>query len=431
MKKVLIISYHSLPYNVIASYRANAYLKHFGTFGIEPILLTHFLGMKEETEVMEEKYDYGTVIRIPIKQTLLAKLVGTIESISLINKVSILIRWIAGYLDSSPIDINSYFSLKSFAINYLKTHKIDLVISIFSPHHHLRIAYKINRRFGIPYVLDFRDLWNNRVIHEAYSPGLIERMQDFITIHYWQKWLSNSRFFTITSNAWKIKINTFSSKEGFVVKNGFEKEYFNDLKVHHNSDEFILLYTGSLYSHQKIDIFLQGCQEFIKQEKPSKFKVKFVGSDRSYGKADQLSGFLFQPKNKIHEVLPEKYCEVTKRIPKEELAILYQEATLLLLLSWPNAPGTYSGKIFDYLGVKKPILVVPGDGSVVSDLIIETEAGVIKNTPEEVKEYLTKAYSFWEKNRKLRYMGNSKIENYSRIEQTRLMCKLLLSELSK
>ena len=44
----------------------------------------------------------------------------------------------------------------------------------------------------------------------------------------------------------------------------------------------------------------------------------------------------------------------------------------------------YSGKLFEYLGARPPILMLGYPGGVAADLIRSREAGVVANNPEEI-----------------------------------------------
>ena len=427
MKRVLIISFHSLPLDVIASYRANAYLKHFKKFGIMPDLLTHFKGCQEKKEVQIEREEYGTIHRIPLKKNYFTKWVSFFESVRFVNRASILLRWSLGFLDSSTIDLMSFFSLKEYCKKTLNIYDYDLVIGIFSPHHHLKLCHWLYKKYKIPYVLDFRDLWSNRIMNEYYSPSFVEKIQDLFCVMYWKKWLSNALFFTITSNSWKNKINKFSLANGSVISNGFDAEVFKDIVNNLAPSKFFeIVYAGSLYENQKLEIFLEGCKIFIDNNLPDRFRVRFIGSDRGGALKGKDFGYMYNPKKRIHKILNERYCDVTERISKVEVLKSCASAQILLFLSHPTISGWHSGKIFDYLGAGRPILIVPDDLDVVAELITNTNAGVIKNTAQEVAEYLESVYNDWLMIGKIKYEGDLRLINqYSRESQVEKLAQLI------
>ena len=266
-------------------------------------------------------------------------------------------------------------------------------------------------------------LWDNRIIHLNYKPSLTELIQDKITQYYWKKWLSRALFFTITSQDWKGKISSFSRTPGYIIHNGFDPELFEGLETNNKIEkEFTIIHAGSLYEHQNIDIFLNGCVMFLDKVKPKDFKVKFIGTDRVTEVRNSLSGYMYEPKAKILSVLNEEYCEVTNRIPKKALAYEMKFCQLLYFPGLVESPGTHLGKIFDYLGSGKNILMVPDDYSVVGELIKETNTGFICNSSQDVCDQITQSYNEWKDIGHLNCQGNQEaISKYTREFQVKKM----------
>ncbi|MEP0984475.1 hypothetical protein [Ekhidna sp.] len=424
MRKLLIISYHALPADIIASYRSNAYLRFLKNLNYEPTLLTHFLGMEERNEVCIEQNDYGKVIRIPIRSSRLGKITSYLETKKLLNKISIFVRWMMGFLDSNPDAINSYFSLKSHCISELDLKQYDLVLGIFSPHHHLRLCYNLHKRFGISYVLDFRDLWHNRIMAKHYSPTSLEKVNDTFSSLYWKKWLSKALFFTITSEPWKKRLSELTQTQGYVIMNGYESAKISASATY--DDQFVILHAGSLYEHQQIEIFLEGARKFIQDYQVNDIKIKFIGGDRTGGLSGNKYGFMIEPVRRVRNFLEKSHCDITHRIDKSDILLEMSKSHLLLFFGHSKVSGWYSGKIFDYLAARRNILVVPNDNDVVEELIVNTQSGQIADTPEEVYNYLKSAYFEWRESGSLTYCGVEKeLVKYSRESQISILGHLM------
>ncbi|WP_421875621.1 hypothetical protein [Marinoscillum sp.] len=430
MKRVLILSYHALPLDVISSYRANAYLNHLHKYGYRPTLITHDWDNPDSNEIKEEDFDFGTVIRIPIGYHMTPSWKMGIEKTPFLNKIGIFLRWLQGHLDNSPEMIGNYRSYKMFCNQHLNEVSYHLILGIFSPHHHLRLCYELHMKTGVPYMLDFRDLWDNRIIHLNYTPNFTQKIQDHITRYFWKRWLSKAISFSVTSKQWADKINEFSTVTGYVILNGFDGEKGQNQnksqgQTSENSSEFIVVYAGSLYQNQKLDIFLEGCRQFVHEFSPSAFKVKFIGADREGSDQHDYSGYLNRPKEKIRSFLTSIHCDVTKRVPKSEMLKLMEQAQIALFPSLPDSPGTYLGKIYDYLWSERNILVVPED-HLVGDIVRETQTGVVCNTAVEVANYLKESYDNWMSDGYLKYEGNEElIYKYSRQEQVKKLASIM------
>ena len=68
-----------------------------------------------------------------------------------------------------------------------------------------------------------------------------------------------------------------------------------------------------------------------------------------------------------------------------------QSADVLLLLLWsdPREAGVYTGKLFEYIGSGRPILVVGGAQGVAADLIRSRALGVVASEPNAIAKVLS------------------------------------------
>ena len=94
---------------------------------------------------------------------------------------------------------------------------------------------------------------------------------------------------------------------------------------------------------------------------------------------------------------------------------------------WKGWKGIYSGKIFEYLGAKKNILIAPNDGDVLEKLINYTNSGKLANTPQEMTAILSNWYSQW-KRHEIEYHGiDKRINEFTRESQAEKVLQLLTS----
>ncbi len=115
-------------------------------------------------------------------------------------------------------------------------------------------------------------------------------------------------------------------------------------------------------------------------------------------------------------------------IPREEALKKQREAQILLLLTWndPTERGVYTGKVFEYLAARRPILSIGISGGVVEALLKETNAGVHTSSQEEIERALKKFHSEFKLKGRVGYGGiNAKIERYSQREMARKFADVL------
>ena len=87
-------------------------------------------------------------------------------------------------------------------------------------------------------------------------------------------------------------------------------------------------------------------------------------------------------------------------------------------------------KIFEYLGVFKPILIAPSDQDVLENLIKETKSGKTAHTINEMASILNEWHNEWTKYEQIKYDGDMKIiQNYSRENQGKKLISIIKNSL--
>ncbi len=421
--------------NVIASQRALGYANHFKESGFLPIILTfdwskpikdQFCEKNEfDGLIQTEEHENYKVIRIPAIKNRFLQFMGRQEG-NVLYKIWILLCWLRGDLDVRPEVIAFGKSEAYYLKRYVKNEDIDYVLGIFSPHFHLKNCYHLHKKKQIPYGLDFRDLWNNRIIHRAYAPVGNEKRRNSVVAKNWKKWSSKATSLTITSKPWGTRLSEAIGREVDVVTNGFEPNEVEQLEpVSFEKKEFRLVHTGSLYHQQKLDLLIDGFVSLVEEEPNIPIKLYLIGAIRPGGRKGGKVGFNTEVEEMLANKLPSKYYEVTGRKTRNEALRWLLSAHVLVFPSFPDVPGTYSGKIFEFLMAKRNIMMFPSDNGVCEELLDKTQAGQVCNTAEEIKSYLYTKYIEYRESGSLRFEGNDKINEYSRRSQTKVLADLI------
>lgn len=416
MTKVLLISYHALPMDVISSYRTQGYLDHFSSSNIRPTLVSHYWDNKNHNNPSYTSFKNFDEIRLPIKKSLLGNTTRWISNIPFLSKPFTLLLNILGVFDFHTID--SYYSIKKYLYKHLAVNKYDFILSIFSPQYQVKLPYLLNKKFKIPFSVDFRDLWNNSVINRGYNPSFKEKIIDYLVLYYWKKWLKKASFYSITSKTWLSFLEINRINRGIVITNGYtkllepKKNKLPALQIHH---------IGSLYNNQDLVLLLEGIKLFLKNSR-YEINLTFVGSLRKGSQSP--SGFHQNPEKLIRSFLKETDVRFKSRVSKSEALKIMENTDVLLFPSFPKQPGTYTGKLFDYIASGKNILMFPNDFSVCDELVKNCECGYIANTPKEIENFIIDKCKEKESNGFLNYYGNKKeIAFYSRKHQAKLLAQ--------
>lgn len=421
--RILILSYHYPPLNVIASNRAYGIFKYLPRFGFEVDLVTLDWQVKNgQVEAVQgegyhvEETGNGRVFRLRVAE---APAEG--ESV----RWKIMRNWVQGYFDEGQASLRGAGRcFDTFVEQHVQRESYDALLGVFSPHQHLRTCARIHHQYGIPYALDFRDLWSNRVLHRAYAPRLAERLQDWAVRYHWRKWMKQALFFTTVSAPHRDFLSSLCACPGYVITNGFDADEFTFDAAKKSGDGLQIAHIGTLYESQDLAPFLHGFRRFA-DEYPGA-KVHFVGGDvPSWGRG--LTARKREVRNYLEKYLRPDQFELSPRVARSEALQILQSSDLCYFPSFPGMKGTYSGKFFEYLGSGKPILSVPADHGVVDEAMAQCAGGRVASTAAAVYNFLCEVHSGSYKHE----VNRDAVDGYSREATVRRLAEHLHRHLAE
>jgi len=117
---------------------------------------------------------------------------------------------------------------------------------------------------------------------------------------------------------------------------------------------------------------------------------------------------------------------MSPRIPRSEVLTMQAKSHLLLMVSHRDAKGIPSSKIYEYFGLRKPVLVCPGDGDVLDETFGPYALGFIANTSEDAFNILEQHFlSFLKGQDDLVNLDTSYAEQFTREQQTKVLAEIL------
>jgi len=390
--------------DVVSAYRAKGYCDHLAAFGIFPTLVTHrwepdAMGnwkFHDDEEVVIEKSDNCVTIRLPRKKN------HRIRT----GKITNLANYVRG--DFEPELEASYRTFRKFLLNYVPAERFDALLVIFSPHFQMKLAYEMKKRFGLPYITDFRDLWDNQVITTSYRPDFRKRAIDSLIKFWWKRWIREAEFFTTTGLLWMSFLEKVTGKKGYVVRNGFELEFVPESDSPVSPPEFVITHFGRLYPSQDLGIFIDGYRLFF-QKTGGNVRLEIIGSKPHHG----IDG------KELLAGLPQDSWSIIPYMGKKEL-LQYCKArtTVFWMPGFSEDNGQLPVKVYDYLMLKKNVLLVPNNSPDLEHVVAGSGAGVACNTPDEVCTRLQQWYESFRNLHAVPYHGNSEvIQRYARVHQ--------------
>ena len=419
-KKVLIITYYWPPSGGSGVQRWLKFSKYLRDFNIEPIIYTvdnPSYPIKDTSLESEIPLDLEVLKQPIFEPNYFLSIFGN-------NKK----KESAGFLNPNPTLLGRFFqyvranyfipdarkfwikpSVK-FLSNYLKNNEIDVVITTGPPHSMHIIGLVLKDKFKIKWISDFRDPWTE-IDYFQQLPLTKKANKKHHQLE--QEVLEKSDMVIVVGETMKKKFLKHNHNIE-VLTNGFDS-YENSLTIELDSN-FSITHVGSMNTDRNPTILWEVLYEISSENIDFKnnLRIKFIGKiDDTVIQDIQV----FNPKNIV-------------RIPylDHEEVRKYQASSQVLLLSInhvPSAKGIITGKIFEYLQAKRPILGIgPEDGDAAA-ILKKTNAGNIVgfNNKIELKAAVLKLYKDFKEERL--FVKSINIEQFHRKNITRQLAQVI------
>ncbi|MDD7913257.1 glycosyltransferase family 4 protein [Polaribacter ponticola] len=301
-----------------------------------------------------------------------------------------------------------------FLHKFLETNKFDAIISTGPPHSMHLIAQKLKEKNNIKWLADFRDPWTDLYYNKEFKQLSFAKKKN---LKMEASVFKNADCILTVSNSLK---NDFAKKaiRVEVITNGFDDEVLTKNLIRLDK-KFTISYIGLL----------------PKQSNPKLlFKVlnRLSIGDENF-KNDLLLNFIGDISNEVKlEIEANGLLDnsVFLGYVSHKEAIEYQKKSQVLLLLIPNvikSEGILTGKLFEYLTAKRPILAIGPKKGDLSEILKNTNAGVVVsfNDEEKLTSEIKKLYQQY-KTRNLK-VDSKNIEQYHRKELTKSLSEIIKS----
>ena len=414
LKKILIISYFFPPCNLTASQRVESWAKYLNKSGYYPIIITrkwekHVKSFSDchystSKEVLIEKHENYEVHYCPYSANLRDRL-HTEKRFLFFKKALSFMEIIFQNIWVKLCPFNNFIDEVEKIIKSEK--KIYSVIISGNPFIQFKFGYKLNKKYKIPWIADYRDAWTTSTINNI-SGNRIKTAINLYQQYFEKKWVKTASYITASSIPIGEGVGGMVGLQSDPIYNGYEpSDFFPYADTPKIKGHFQIAYIGTLYDGQDISIFIEAYKRFIQAKKPS-CNLFFPGLD-----LDRIQ------KVRVEKLLEgyEDYYKTSLRIPKSEILKIEKESHLLLHVAWKGHAGIIASKIYEYIGSGSKIIVAPGDGGSIDEIVKVSKSGFIFDDINSVYTFLCNEYDKFMQNEEVSQMDNELRMQFSRESQ--------------
>jgi glycosyltransferase involved in cell wall biosynthesis len=267
-----------------------------------------------------------------------------------------------------------------------RSEEVDLIYSTSDPLTDHLIGYLLSRVSGRPWVADFRDPWTQDVTYR--DVGRLRKKVDEVLEFLF---LSRADRVVVVSRSMGEnlidKYPTIASNKVVTITNGYDEDDFcAPVSSSQRPDKLTIAYAGRFNAHkQRSPAFLHALRAVLDHhpELEDKLEARFAGV---FGEENEC---LVRQLRLGDVVKPLGYLPHRDSI--EEL--LRADSLLLTIKAEEGAEVLVSGKLFEYLAARKPILALVPEGEA-ARLVENTGAGIVvpPDDVEAIKEAIYRLY---------------------------------------
>ena len=417
MRKILIICDTFPPESDVGGLRPAMFSKYLPEFGFEPIIFTRTRPKDDPdyrpTHLLDGLPRPDKIVRVEF---------GAQAQAGFLRQRS---PWTAlrhFFHTEEGHPAGAYQAMRS-AFDRLSPHTFDIVLGTAPSLFPIRLASEIAAMRGIPWVADFRDIAEqSEPVSETFRERLVIRR------HIWRRnGLTRSAAAVLTVSQRHVQMLTRAMGNNVhLLYNGFDHQLFVP-QPPVRTERLNLTYVGRILTTdlQAVDILFSALDLLIErgQIDPSKMEVLFVGAEGSI-LGPSISG------RKCREMV-----RLRDRILYQKTPELMRDSNALLVVTNPLQKGMLTTKLFEYMGMHRSVLSVPGDGDELDELIRRTKCGWSCPDVPTTAQALLDIYHQWERTGWVAFEGDhDEIRKFSRREQARQLaeiCRAILVSTAK
>lgn len=366
-------------------------------------------------EIKHEKFPEYEVYYLPFRPGILDRSYLKFGE-TIFRPIFLLIKFLDVFLAGFTLRFTSLSSLEKFAISLVRKERFDTLLVSGEPFYLFRIGSILKEKFDLSWIADYRDDWSTNELQMAKSGGFIRKWIAAIEANYEREWVGTAKAIISVSEPYTKRISDFIGKPGITIQNGFEEELLS-LRTNELLEDFTLVYSGVLYPSQDINLVLGALEIAFCQNRS--FRIIFLGA-----------GFDVKERRRIDKLVPIKIrhlVSVTDRLPRNKALEILVKSHAFLGISYGEMKGIPSSKLYEYMGLQKPVLLCASDHDIMEEMLSDSGLGFFAESSETAILKIDQIKELYSKGLINQFRDNSsvRITKFTRFEQLQKIVSVL------
>lgn len=249
-------------------------------------------------------------------------------------------------------------AIESAALEVHERHPVDLVLGTANPHVDFTPGLLLHERFGVPYIMDYRDAWQLDVFSG------VRLSPEGSDVADWERRLIENAHAVWFVNEpilrWHADLYPEAAERFRVVANGYDDA--PEPKTDTGAHDLVFGYIGTISSAVPVDRLVEGwALARERSELLTDARIELWGHLNHSGTPNQAVASQL-------ETFAENGVSYRGPVPKREIGRVYARFDALLLVLGTGRYVT-SGKVFEYAATGLPIASIHDPGNAASDVL--------------------------------------------------------------
>ncbi len=270
----------------------------------------------------------------------------------------------------------------------IEAHRPDVLFTSIPPFSAALIGYRLKRRHGIPWVLDYRDLWTGDVLREWVGPirGWLERRMERRVVSAADAVVAVSE----QKTAFLRALHPKAAARFETLTNGYDPEVYDPLLAEPRPvDDLIdFTFTGRLFKNRRGYAFAEALGQLVEADPRlrDRVRVRFFGGVTPEIQERYDTILARYGMTSMFEFLGDVPTDTARR------AQVATDYLLLIVDTGATSDGVIPGKLFEYVAARRPIFALCDPGAT-QEIIERGRIGTV--VPAESVERCREALARW------------------------------------